>query len=183
MNALTQLINQSLTNHNIKKTTLVKQLGYTNVVKGIRRVDELTYTLDDRLKLLPKIAKILKIDRHLIVAAFSDALKDKIAKDKKQFQTGMSVFYKTRLGFLGGLRRHLYVPALKLDGNESVIEEFDKVISRFERYKKRFSDTTGFSYQRSYEESYQFDNDCTLVNVNRLKFNYDFNQFNKGEQA
>jgi len=176
MNALAQLINQSLKHHNIKKVKLVKQLGYSNLVKGMRRLDELNNTLNDPLKLLPQIAKLLKIEPHLMYAAFSDALIEKTEKEKKQFKANMSISYKTRLGFMGALGRHSYgryeLEPLKFDGNESIIEEFDKVLKRFNSYKKKFSDTNGFSYQRTYGESYRFDNDCKLLKINKLEHSY-----------
>ncbi len=82
MNPLQRLVENELASQGIKRSELVKLMGYRNINGGLRRLDDLLATLDEHERLLPLLNKALNIEDNRLLAAAS-ALKERLVAAKR----------------------------------------------------------------------------------------------------
>ena len=112
MNPLQTLIADEMDAQHVKRSELVKRMGYSNISKGLRKLDAMLETLENREWLLLLLQKALKIPDEKLQTAVS-ALEDEIfEKNSAEFKPYIEVLLAVRpslLCVMGGIM-HIKVP-------------------------------------------------------------------------
>lgn len=172
MNPLQRLVQNELSSQGIKRSKLVKLMGYRNINGGLRRLDDLLATLDEHERLLPLLNKALNIKDNRLLAASSELDEQLAAAKRAAFRPMIQVIPSRRPSpiFVAAMCPHLlnievpdHLSLLPTDEALSIVcDLYRKHRGKYEGWPKG----KGFVYHRSYDESFEFDAACCLVSHN-----------------
>lgn len=162
-NPLQKLINRYLSDNNITRTNLAKQLGYTNVSKGLKRLDEFLITLQSPNPELPalilKQSDISADEFEIAYTAVLDAIDD---QKGLEFIPMIRVTPKRRPSPIFAMIVY-NIPVPENITSLDFYEELSIIRNLYKDHKIKFPTSTGFRYFRTYGETLEFDSDCQLV--------------------
>jgi len=171
-NPLQKLINRYLSDNNISRANFAKQLGYTNVSKGLKRLDEFLIALQSPNPELPalilKHSDISETDFQDAIQAVQLKLDDKLRKDFVPMIRVIPIYYPHPLSGMKHL--NIKVPESILDlPYDQEIKVICDLYLKF-RSKVEFdvpenwgSGAKGFRYFRNFGEVLVFDKNCKLL--------------------
>lgn len=172
MNPLQRFVQNELTSQGIKRSKLVKLMGYRNINGGLRRLDDLLATLDEHERLLPLLNNALNIEDNRLLVAASELDERLTAAKRSAFSPVIQVIPTRRPSpiFVAAMCPHLlnievseHLSSLPTDNALSVVcDLYRKHREKYEGWPKG----KGFVYHRSYDESFEFDAACGLVSHN-----------------
>mgnify|MGYP000476908200 CR=1 FL=1 len=172
MNQLQRLISNYLKTQNISRSKFVKKLGYTNVSKGLKRLDEFLITLKSPNPEFPvlilKNSNIPETDFQDAIQAVQLKLDDKLRKDFVPMIRVIPIYYPHPLW--GMVHLNIKVPENILDlPYDQEIKMICDLYLNF-RSKVEFdvpenwaSGAKGFRYFRKFNQTLIFDKNCKLV--------------------
>lgn len=219
MNSLQKLVHNEMNVLGVKRSELVKRMGYSNISKGLRNLDKMLVTLDAGKRLLPLLQHALYIPDEKFQAAVS-ALEEEIhAKYRAEFIPYIRIvpngeprrysFFSRPPWWMVGIDIPNYLSLLPIDQELAVVcslcrthrlryeaeveeatttskggdQDFERGATNLlsvhtdqgltpacevcGRRRKRFKEEIkGFIYHRNYDESFEFNQDCSLVKHN-----------------
>ncbi len=171
-NPLQKLINRYLSDNNISRANFAKQLGYTNVSKGLKRLDEFLITLQSPNPGFPalilKHSDISESDFQDAIQAVLEKINDKLRKEFVPMVRVIPIYYPSLLISL--MHLNIKVPDNILD--LSYDEEIKVICNLYLDFREKVefdvpenwgSGAKGFRYYRQFNETLVFDRDCQSV--------------------
>jgi len=170
-NPLQKLINRYLSDKKNKKSEFIKQLGFSNINKGARRLSAFIENPDERNELFKKIISftdIPAIEFQLAIQAVQLKLDDKLRNQFVPMIRVIPIYYPHPLS--GMVHLNIKVPENILDlPYDQEIKVICDLYLNF-RSKVEFdvpenwgSGAKGFRYFRNFGEVLVFDKNCQLV--------------------
>jgi len=167
MNALSKLINRSIKKLNITKPELIKEIGFKNINKGMRRLNLLIETLDDKHELLAKIAKVLKVSEMDIQKAQAHSLQALVNDKNSKSKPRINLSFKPNLSRMTKWAVSSQLKQPNFNSQLTLEEELKEVCLIYQSHQVKFKRfTQGFCYVRKYSERYDFDENCQLIKAN-----------------
>jgi len=182
MNPIHALIYSVMKGKGVARLTLVKSLGYRNVNRGLRRIDDLLLSGTGRKALLAKIAEVLGIDQEQIDKALDETRellrKEREYSERKKFRPYIYVQHASQrpcsitiVAFVGVDQfKFILVPweitALPL---QQQVESVSTLVR--EHYQGKgtrctmFGEITGYIYRYSFDEGISFSVHGELLNA------------------
>ena len=161
-NPLQKLINRYLSEHQLSKSSFIKQLGFSNINKGARRLSAFIENPDDKNPLFNKIISVADIPESEFELACS-AVQDGLENQRRlEFIPMVRVIPKRRPSPLFGLIMYnIRVPEgiTELDFDE----EIRIICNLYQEFKIKYPSAQGFRYFRSYDETLEFDIEGKLI--------------------
>jgi len=172
MNALQSLISNYLKSQNISRANFAKQLGYTNISKGLKRLDEYLITLKspnpEIRNLILNNSNISEGDFDLAYSAVAEKINVELSKDFVPSIFVIPIYYPSLLMTMKLLN-------LKIPNNISELsyeDEIKAICNVYLDFKKKVTNISpsnwgsgelGFRYHRNFGETLVFDKNCRLV--------------------
>ena len=160
---------------NIKKSELVKAIGYLNINKGIRKLDDCITGegIYKNKKLLFNVGRVLEIDDQTLNEAIKKTLEEIKHKQEKQerlhFKPHIYIKHSestprsiTTVCFIGvSYFKHIELPPnIHMLSDEKQIETVTKIINEHYQIEEdknlMFGQTTGYIYRKTYDDSIEF---------------------------
>ena len=162
MNPLQKYILSEMDAQHVKRSKLVKRMGYSNISKGLRKLDEMLETLEGREWLLPLLQDALKIPDEKLQTAVS-TLEDEIFDAKSSvFKPSIWVLYTIPLGFFGAMSRTRFIEVPENASTHANEMDIVRGLCRVLGDKNDISIRKGFIYHRNYGESIILDNHLSI---------------------
>jgi len=192
MYPISALVLRYTTRSKKEKLNIVKNLGYKNLNKGLRRLDHLIQTGQCPYSLREKLPSVLGIDPSAIQEAFEATLAQQREEEEKArraeedferttFRPHLWVIHELEnppVGSICGIERWKIIT---LHENISNLRWSDQCITIKEKIIVHQSDVSvdesifgrvkGYVYRRNYDESYYFSTDGILLGKYRSKIN------------
>jgi len=183
MNPIHALIYSIMKEKGVTRFSLVKQLGYRNITKGLRRVDSLMPYGIGQKELLMRIAEVLGIDQEQIDKALDETKKllrkERDASERKSFKPYIYIQYSSQrprsitIVALVGVDQFKFIPvpweitALPL---QQQIEAVSNQVKQHYREKggrgTMFGEITGYIYRYRFDAGMSFSVNGELLNAN-----------------
>ena len=96
MNALTLLVSQSLSKNNLSRKQLAQKLGYSNISKGLRSLDQYCLTLLDKNEISSTLPKALNIPAYKFENAVFDVSSKLELKARSLFSPSIQITPSSR---------------------------------------------------------------------------------------
>lgn len=169
---LQQLISQRMKEKGLSRSKLVQELGYTNIAKGIRRLDYYLINLKaPNDTFITELLRILEIDGFSFHRSLISSQETQTAKRRAAFQPHViiGIDFQPRPWFAAQfilLQRTISLNTTAHKG--SLMEEIVNVISLYKHRINQLSykgSITGFSYYRDYNYCLVFDEKCDLIDI------------------
>lgn len=169
---LQQLISQKLKEKEVSRSQLVQALGYANIPKGIRRLDDYLANLKaPNDTFISDLLKVLEIDGLSFHRSLISTQKTLTAKRRAAFQPHViiQIDFQPRPWFVAQFNGNQRTISLNTTTQKrSLKEEIINVISLYKQRRDQLSfkdRITGFSYYRDYNYCMVFDEKCDLINI------------------
>lgn len=175
-NPLQRLINQHIQAGNISKSDLVQKIGYRNVTKGLRRLDEFAESLEGSVFIRDGLADILNIGFSELVQVLADTSEAIRHGREKSFHPFINVTLDKAPRPIFVTAATPYVLEIKVERSLRHLtfdEEIAKVRELYRDHYKKYDGRhitgnalfTGFRYYREYSQTLIFDNECHLLEI------------------
>ena len=168
-----RLIVAAMKENNIKKSELVKAIGYLNINKGIRKLDACITGEEIHKKLLFNVGRVLEIDDQTLNEAIKKTLEEIKHKQEKQerlhFKPHIYIKHSestprsiTTVCFIGvSYFKHIELPSnIHILSEEKQIEIVSKIINKHYQIEEgkiqMFGHITGYIYRKTYDDSIEF---------------------------
>ena len=159
--------------NNIKKSELVKAIGYQNINKGMRKLDACITGEGIHKKFLVNLARVLEIDDQTLNEAIKKTLEEIKRKQEKQerlhFKPHIYIKHSestprsiTTVCFIGvSYFKHIELPPnIHMLSDEKQIETVTKIINKHYQIEEgkngMFGHITGYIYRKTYDDSIEF---------------------------
>ena len=168
MNVLQRVVQDEMNALGLKRSELIQRMGYKNISKGLRRLDALLDTLEGSERFLPLLQFALSIPDEKLQAAVSELQEQLMAAERAVFKPIIQVIPTRRPSpvFVAALVPKLLNIAVPEDlSSLSVEEEMSIVCDLYRKHREEYQGWAkgkGIVYHRSYDESFEFDQDCRL---------------------
>ena len=168
-NPLQKLINRYLSDNNISRANFAKQLGYTNVSKGLKRLDEFLITLKtpnpEFPALILKHSDISESDFQDAIQAVLETINDKLRKDFVPMVRVIPIYYPSLLISLMHLNIKVPENIMDLPYDQEIKVICDLYLNfrakvEFDVPENWASGAKGFRYHRKFGETLVFDKNC-----------------------
>lgn len=178
MNPLQRLVHEAIRSQGMTRAELARRMGYTNISKGLRRLDALLYDLEGSDRLLPLLQKALSLPDAQLKVAVSQLQEKRIAEERARFKPIIQVIPATTPSpiFVAALVPRLLnipvpgdLPSLPAD------EEFSIVCGLYRKHRgahKGWARGKGAIYHRYYDERIELDADCKMVKTHDHSIGY-----------
>jgi hypothetical protein len=173
MNPLEQQLDHELKTRGMSRQELVQRMGYRNISKGLRRLNELLSGLSEYPQLLPRIEQALNLPDKRFWQAAAELNALLIAEERRDFKPRIQVIptVTPRPVFVAAMCPYLLnieVPEqlVSLPVGEALSIVCDLYRKHRDNYPSGWPRGKGFVYHRSYDESFEFDAECQLVKHN-----------------
>lgn len=171
-NPLQKLINRYLSDNGISRSDFAKQLGYTNVSKGLKRLDEFLVTLQspnpDLPALILKHSDISKREFNLAYTAVAESINVELSKDFVPMIRVIPIYYPHPLWGMKHLNIKVPSNVLLLPYGEEIKVICDLYLNfradvKFDVPENWASGAKGFRYHRKFDKTLVFDKSCKLL--------------------
>ncbi|MEN8214744.1 MAG: hypothetical protein ABFR19_10320 [Pseudomonadota bacterium] len=172
MNPLQKLTQDEMHARGVKRSELVRRMGFRNLNKGLRRLDGLLQYLQASDRLLPLLQRALSIPDEKLRIAVAELQEQLVADERARFKPIIQVipttipspiFVAALIPGLLNIRVPDDLASLPAD------KEFQVVCDLYRKHRERHSGWAkgkGAVYHRCYDESFELDQDCHLVKIN-----------------
>ncbi|NOQ50486.1 MAG: hypothetical protein GQ557_02315 [Mycoplasmataceae bacterium] len=169
---LQSLISNYLKKHDISRSEFAKQLGYTNISKGLKRLDNFLITLQSPNPELPalilKHSDISESEFELAYSAVLETINDKLRKDFVPMIRVIPIYYPSLLISLMHLNIKVPENIMDLSYDEEIKVICDSYLDfrakvEFDVPENWGSGAKGFRYHRNLNETLVFDKNCKLI--------------------
>jgi len=170
-NPLQSLISNYLKTQHISRANFAKQLGYTNVSKGLKRLDNFCLSLKSPnpqfAELILKNTNISKTEFELAIKAILEKLNNERSQEFSPSIFVIPIYYPSLLMTMKFLS--LKIPKISELSYEDEIKAIGNVYLDF---RKKVTNTSpsnwssgekGFKYHRKFNQTLIFDKNCKLV--------------------
>ena len=165
MNPLQKFILAAMDAQHVNRSELVKKMGYTNISKGLRKLDEMMETLEGSEWILPLLQDALHIPDEKLQNAVS-GLEDEIFDQKSAtFKPYIQVILTNRPNFFSVAAGIMHIQVPENTPSLSDNQQISIVRGLCRAYREKFSGvkTKGFIYHRHYGDSVRLDNYLSIV--------------------
>jgi len=171
-NPLQALINRYLSDNGISRSEFSKKLGYTNVSKGLKRLDNFLITLQSPNPELPvlilKHSDISEKDLQDAIQAVLEKINDKLRKEFVPMVRIIPIYYPSLLISLKHLNIKVPKNILDLPYDEEIKVICDLYLNfrskvEFDMPENWASGAKGFRYFRKFGEVLVFDKNCNRL--------------------
>lgn len=172
-NPIGKLITNAIKENGISKIDLVRTVGYSNINKGMRKINASMIGEPVYKDFLFDIIKILEVSKQELINAIRETKRIRKIKiledDKKNFKPHIVIEHKPiMIKYCNPFPDIKLPPYLFLLSYEKQLRIIKNII---EKYKLKWYDNfrlqyiTGYVYRRTYDESIKFDVDGELYNI------------------
>ena len=165
MNALTILVTQYLSKNNLSRNQLAQKLGYSNISKALRNLDQYCLTLIDKNQFSSKLQKVLNIPDLEYQKAVNQVQSDLENKARLKFKSSLQVIPKSQpspIFTVAMFPQILNIEIPDLMGC-SFDQEIKLIIGEYKDHQQIYSNGKGFRYYRSFDETLIFNEQDELV--------------------
>jgi len=165
MNTLTVLVTKYLSKNNLSRNQLAQLLGYSNISKGLRNLDQYCLTLLDKNQIALKLPKVLNISKPEFKRAVLGAQLELDAKARSKFKKSLQVIPKKRSSPIFAVAMfpqilNIEIPALS---GCSFDQEIKLIIQTYKDHQQIYSNGKGFRYFRTFDETLVFNDQGEIV--------------------
>ena len=138
MSTLTNLVNQYIKKNQLSRKQLAQLLGYKNISKGLRNLDNFIVTLIDINQICSKIPKALNIPEQDYINAINE-VRDSISnKEREKFEPSIHIIPSSRpTPLIGANLLHIKLPKIPNDCDLKV--EIQIICEAFKKWQLRIN--------------------------------------------
>jgi len=165
MNDLTILVTKYLSINNLSRNQLAQLLGYSNVSKGLRNLDQYCSILIDKNQISTKLPIVLNIPQLEYSKAVNQVQSDLENKERSKFKPSLQVVPKSRpspIFAVAMFPRLLNIEIPDLNGC-SYAQEIKLIINEYNNHQQIYSNGKGFRYFRNYDETLIFNEQGEII--------------------